>query len=146
MKTCKMCARMLPLSEFSRKSADRPSTNSYCKACQREYSRRHYAQNRDIYGKNRSANQLRYRDENRARVQAFIRDKACVDCGETDSRVLEFDHVMGEKAFSIGDAISQRSWKQIERELQKCHVRCANCHRRKTAIELGWFRSHFEGM
>jgi hypothetical protein len=55
--------------------------------------------------------------------------------------VLEFDHVRGDKlnsvsvlAYSLGASL-----KRIQTEIDKCEVRCANCHRRKTARQFGWF-------
>jgi len=65
----------------------------------------------------------------------------CIDCGESDIRVLEFDHVRGEKKANIGDmAGANIAWQRIEAELAKCVVRCANCHRRKTASDFGWYK------
>jgi hypothetical protein len=59
----------------------------------------------------------------------------CVDCGESDPVVLEFDHRdPAAKSFSIGDALGKTwQWEKIAAEIAKCDVRCANCHRRRTA-------------
>lgn len=59
--------------------------------------------------------------------------RGCVDCGERDLRVLQLDHVRGVKSFAISKA--QHATKDIPTflaELDKCDVRCANCHQRVT--------------
>jgi hypothetical protein len=61
-----------------------------------------------------------------------------VDCGETDPVVLEFDHVRGEKKGEIAMMVRVDGWDKIVEEMAKCELRCANCHRRKTAKQLGW--------
>lgn len=55
----------------------------------------------------------------------------CVDCDETDPVVLDFDHVRGEKLFTIGER-KDGSRARLLAEIAKCEVRCANCHRRRT--------------
>lgn len=66
----------------------------------------------------------------------------CVDCGETDPVVLDFDHIdpsTGE--FDITSKIRYgSSWRTIEAEITKCVARCANDHRRRTARRFGWYR------
>jgi hypothetical protein len=64
---------------------------------------------------------------------------ACMDCGVADMLVLQFDH-RGEKTRDIGwFASSGCSQHRIADELDKCDVRCANCHRRRTARRAGGF-------
>lgn len=67
---------------------------------------------------------------NRAYVDNFLKDKACVDCGNSDKRVLEFDHVKGTKVGPISQAI-RNAWHidKLIAEIDKCEVRCCNCHR-----------------
>ncbi len=56
----------------------------------------------------------------------------CVDCGEKDVRVLDFDHVRGTKEFSISKGLRDRvSNVRLVQEIKKCEVRCANCHRKR---------------
>jgi hypothetical protein len=64
-----------------------------------------------------------------------------VDCGESDPVVLEFDHLDGEvKAGNICTMVNRPClWEAIVAEIEKCEVRCSNCHRRRTARQMGWW-------
>ena len=54
--------------------------------------------------------------------------------------VLEFDHIGPKRASVLILAWSDYSLETIEREIAQCEIRCANCHRRKTAAERGQYR------
>ncbi len=67
-----------------------------------------------------------------------------MNCGESDPIVLEFDHRDRiEKSECISILILNSSWKRVELEIQKCDVLCANCHRRKSAVEFNYKRHAF---
>jgi hypothetical protein len=104
---------------------------------QREASRRHYEQNRDrVIAKAKETSKVA-RKRIRAFITAHLKANPCVDCGETDAIVLEFDHVTG-KDFNISDAARKGvSMKKLNAEIAKCEVRCANCHRKKTYERSG---------
>lgn len=70
----------------------------------------------------------------------FLREHPCVDCGESDPVVLEFDH-LGEKKFSISKGLQERNWQSVLDEMAKCDVVCANCHRRRTSQRAGSLRA-----
>lgn len=96
-----------------------------------------YKNKEDLYAK-----QKEHRLKNRRYALDYLNEHPCVDCGETDPVVLDFDHVRGEKSYNVGAAISGscRSWKSIMIEIAKCEVRCANCHRKKTAAQFSWYK------
>lgn len=72
-------------------------------------------------------------------VWRYLSTHPCVDCGEGDPIVLEFDHVYGVKRLAVSHMIGSFSWATIAEEIGKCEVRCANCHRRKTAAQFAWW-------
>jgi hypothetical protein len=79
------------------------------------------------------ANIRRYRERNLAWVDAYLRTHPCVDCGEPDLLVLEFDHVRGQKIECVRVVASRpSSLAALQAEVAKCEVRCANCHTRVT--------------
>ena len=62
-------------------------------------------------------------------VDAYLSEHSCVDCREGDPIVLTFDHVRGEKLYDIATMIgSGLSLETIKAEIEKCEVRCYNCH------------------
>ena len=76
---------------------------------------------------------------NKAFILQYLVTHPCVDCGEADPIVLEFDHVKGKKTCDISKMSGHaRSLLVIEKEIAKCEVRCANCHRRKTRKQFSW--------
>lgn len=57
----------------------------------------------------------------------------CVDCGYNEHpEALDLDHVRGKKKFSVSTAL-WRTPEVLYREIRKCQVVCANCHRIRTA-------------
>jgi hypothetical protein len=70
-------------------------------------------------------------------MKAYLSEHPCVDCGQQDIRVLEFDHVdPSTKSFCVGRGVTDgRGLKSIQAEIAKCEVRCCNCHRIRTREE-----------
>ncbi len=85
--------------------------------------------------------QKKHRIKVRAKLFEYLSDKKCVDCGENDPIVLEFDHSNRDLKFkTIAKMLSGHySWDSVHKEITKCKIRCANCHRRKTYSEFGCF-------
>ena len=67
----------------------------------------------------------------------YLLSHPCVDCGERDILVLEFDH--GDRSMKEGEIrhIIQNgaTLEKVIEEVKKCDIRCSNCHRRKTEKE-----------
>lgn len=83
----------------------------------------------------------RTRARNMAVAYTHLEASGCVDCGLRDLCVLDFDHVT-EKTANVTDlARSGCSVERLLREIALCEVRCANCHRRRTAAGAGYYRT-----
>jgi hypothetical protein len=88
------------------------------------------------YLKNRQKYLLKARKWNKKQttiLRGYIVDllskNSCVDCGENDIRVLDFDHEKG-KFMGISQMVRNcYSVEAIKGEIEKCKIRCANCHR-----------------
>ena len=116
---------------------------AYTKAEQAAAARRHYELNTAKI----KARSREWTRENRKKVREYISryldDHPCVDCGEADKVVLDFDHRDPScKSFSMGSAKSRSATlKTVIDEIKKCDVRCSNCHRRRTHRLKHWMRN-----
>lgn len=142
MKVCIKCLKPQALSQFNYRNRKTGTRHNYCKTCSRADIKNHYERNKEYYIRKARTRNLATRQEIQNRLLDYLSNHACVDCGENDAVVLDFDHVdEAKKTASISDMLkNRRSWSRIELELNKCMVRCANCHRRRTAKQFTWYR------
>ena len=139
MPICIMCHEDKPASEFAFRSLATGQLQSHCRKCHAAYRRQHYLDNRDVYIAREVARIDGYRDENRRLIFEYLRTHPCVDCGETDPLILEFDHRdRNTKRSEVARLAGSKRWKVVRAEIDKCDVRCGNCHRKRTAKQLGW--------
>lgn len=76
----------------------------------------------------------------RAAVAQVKLAAGCTNCGYAEqAEALQFDHVNGEKTAGIG-RMTGVAGETLAAELDKCVVRCANCHAIRTAELAGWKR------
>ncbi len=140
MKQCTHCFSWKEESEFNWRITG-VKLWGICRECQRKQKLDWYYEHKEeIHDAKLQFNRDR-RDAARQYVFDYLSVHPCVDCGESDPRVLEFDH-LGDKDTTIARLVAAgSSIATIQREIDKCEVRCANCHRKKTSDERGWFRS-----
>lgn len=142
MRRCCMCKIEKPETEFAFRSLATGKRQGHCRACHAAYRRKHYERTKSVYVGREIARMRRYKDDNRALLLAYLAEHPCIDCGERDLTVLDFDHRdPAVKRTEVVKLAAYRPWRQVLLEIAKCDVRCASCHRRRTARQFGWRRS-----
>lgn len=149
MKTiiCIKCNASQPINHFSFKIKKRGIRHTICKTCHALYRKAHYEANKDYYIKRAR----KWWDKQIPKLQKFVVDylksHPCVDCGEDDLVVLDFDHVRGKKFMGVSEMVRRGfSIKTILTEIEKCEIRCSNCHRKRTSKKSNnWYKNTITG-
>ncbi|MFZ2125560.1 MAG: hypothetical protein WA087_03090 [Candidatus Saccharimonadales bacterium] len=147
MKRCSKCSTEKPESEYFLKDKQSGRLHAQCKQCYRnhraQYYKRHYNTYREQYLERAKIRRLALRTEFRTNMLKYLDGKSCELCGESDKRTFEFDHILpAEKKFGIAKAVSLGySWSEVETEIKKCRILCANCHKKQTAEQVGWYKT-----
>lgn len=109
--------------EYHKEYYQRPEVKEQVKKYRKEWNK-----------KNREKNRLfrkRYFVRLRNIIDQIKQGQSCVECGEDDPCCLDFNH-LEDKKFNIGS--TNRGNVGIDtliREIEKCEILCANCHRKK---------------
>jgi predicted HNH restriction endonuclease len=116
MKTCSKCLETKPLTDFYHQ-ADRASGSSFCKTCKNKYDIERWIENK--------------------KKAISYKGGACSVCGYNKFYgALEFHHQNpNEKEYEWGK-LRLLSWEKIAKELDKCILLCANCHREAHQVNL----------
>lgn len=141
LKICSKCKVNKTIIEFSKNKRKGDGLQTFCKECSKNKSKEFYERNKI----SQCLQILRRKRERRIKAKkyilAYLQAHKCIDCNESDPVVLEFDH-LSDKKRNISEMISQGyAVESIIIEIEKCVVRCANCHRRKTGIDQLWYKA-----
>jgi hypothetical protein len=130
MKTCKDCKQQKDFSEFNKKGS---GYQHHCRVCQRKWYKNYY-NSVDKERKRLYSNNVESRDRIR-KITRDARDRPCMDCGQSyPYYVMDFDHRdPANKEFTVARMVSSNmSPEKVLKEIEKCDVVCANCHRIRT--------------
>jgi DUF4097 and DUF4098 domain-containing protein YvlB len=141
---CVHCKQMKTKDEFSWSNKNKEIRNNRCKECQKNYSKKHYIKNKNNYLDNQRLN----RDRNKKFICDYLIEHPCIDCGEKNIIVLQFDHKNPLKKENYYNTISQGitdkwSINKLKLEIEKCDVRCANCHIKRHAKENNNYKYNY---
>jgi hypothetical protein len=132
-KVCRRCKEEKSIDEFNWKVTGK-SKQTYCKICQSSYTKEHYHNNKQPYKDRIKQRHVIFKDL----IYNYLSIHPCVDCGETDPVVLDFDHRDSKK--HLVTLMDDFSVENVLAEISKCDIRCANCHRRKHSKESGSYK------
>ena len=137
---CNGCKKYIKITDFSWKKKANNKRAGKCKSCTNEYSRQHYKKNKDAYKKRSKEHTKRYKKYGRKLIYEFKLGNPCSACGESNPVVLEFDHIDPKKKRNDVSYMATHGYsiESLEKEIEKCIILCANCHRQKTAKQQNW--------
>jgi hypothetical protein len=142
MLVCRACGVSRSVEEFPLARSGSGSRRTTCGPCASSHRREHYRRNRATYVR-RNVQLFRVRRKEWARrIWTYLLTHPCVDCGQPDPVALDFDHVdPATKSYTLNQLVERGyRWTTLLAEMAKCEVRCANCHRRRTATQFDWPR------
>ncbi len=142
-KRCSMCKKLLPLEQFHRNRTRGDGRQSMCKPCNIERNQRWYREHPEVRASRMDEQDRRSRARLRGLLIAYLVEHPCVDCGEADPVVLDFDHLR-DKVMNVSAMVLRKmNWARILDEIAKCEVVCSNCHRRRTARRANSYRYRY---
>jgi hypothetical protein len=138
-KVCKKCGTDKTVAEFLKYKNNKPY--AICRVCNCLRCKQYHIDNKLKDNADNRAASRRRRSSIREWIWRYKQAHPCVDCGEPDPIVLDFDHTdRANKCYNVSAMIcANKSLASVQDEAAKCVVRCANCHRRKTWKETRQF-------
>jgi hypothetical protein len=77
--------------------------------------------------------------ERRRILREYKSHHGCMDCGNTNPIVLDFDHRdRAQKVAGVCRMVTANSMKKVWAEVAKCDVVCRNCHSIRTFRQMRW--------
>ena len=116
-RTCTKCKQEKPEDKFSWRSKSRGTKQSWCKRCKQHHDIDYYQDTKDRRRKRKRELRKELREENQRNLYEYLKLQSCVDCGETDPLVLEFDHVRGKKKYNIAQMAHTHVWSSVLKEI-----------------------------
>lgn len=132
MKICSVCKENKSFNDFTRKKTTKDGYNAACKSCTRFRSKKHYLENKTYYVKKARKHNRKMEKENKEKIKK-LKETPCADCGiQYPYYVMDFDHLK-DKEWNVSRGVNNgKTWTALCKEIEKCEIVCANCHRKRT--------------
>lgn len=105
----------------------RLANTNQCKAYQKKYRKKHHKEVRERF---KQWSVIRYTQCDKLILEQ--KKKPCIDCKiQYHPWQMDFDHVRGKKVCNVSE-MRRSPLKVLGKEIAKCEVVCANCHRQRT--------------
>jgi hypothetical protein len=136
LKTCGRCRRTQPVESFNRHPVrDR---QHWCRECFKAYFRQRGSRHREQV----ATSKRKRRAAARRHIRAVLANTQCMDCGEAEPELLDFDHVRGKKRTELSVLVCAGYPRRVlDEEMAKCEIVCASCHRKRTGIRQRSWRA-----
>ena len=135
-KTCSKCGDKKDINDFYKSKNKQDGHQPYCKKClcktSIRYYKEHYRNDPDRMAKISERTQAR--KEACFAITDFVKEQnGCCVCAEKSSVCLDFHHPNNDKEDEVSRWVVKKSKDKIIKEMKKCIVICANCHRKHHA-------------
>lgn len=127
-------------SEFNSHKSKSDGLQTHCRECNKLKSKNYYESNKEKHYREINKRKKKQVKLGQEFTLEYLKEHPCVDCKEPDPIVLDFDHVKKKDDNISALILRGYSVERIKLEINKCVVRCANCHRRKTAKDFKHYR------
>lgn len=129
-KICTGCNKELTIDDFSSKGKGK--LHPRCKACRRDLAIIDYTRHKERYKANARKHLSGYKSRNAKFIEQYKAKSGCIRCGEKDHVSLDAHHLdPKEKEHNLNHLRKMSySLEKITKELSKCVILCANCHRK----------------
>lgn len=127
-KICRICDDKKDVDDFPFRNKEKNIRHTICKKCWKEIRKISYNKNKKVTLDRNKRNKKKSRDW----YNKFKSNLKCNRCPENHPSCLEFHHIdPNEKEFAISILIGTTySINKIKKEIKKCEILCANCHRK----------------
>jgi hypothetical protein len=130
MKVCSKCKQEKELDDFPKRKKSKDGYNNNCKKCEYELSKKSYyklSKKRNQYLIERRRKLAQERNELIKKLNL-----SCKECDENHPATLDFHHINSDEKYKT---VSDLKWSGCSnetflKEIEKCDVLCANCHRK----------------
>lgn len=128
-KLCRKCGETKSTDEFNKNSKKKDGCQSSCRECQKKIDRKSYkdSESRRKQIRDRSKQVTEYNVKLTRRIK---KQCGCKLCGEKESCALDFHHVDMDSKDYNPSYLRSCATETLRKEIRKCVVLCANCHRK----------------
>lgn len=111
-KICTKCKRELSLDNFNWRDKSKGTRRADCKECHNNYMKKQYQEKKQI-------------------IQNLKSEVSCQKCGEKRGYCLDYHHIDPLTKVDTVARLTSNTYnmEKVYKEIKKCVVLCANCHR-----------------